>query len=348
MIKDLAKKSILELKAYGSHEYAYKYKMDANESPFDFPENIREDIKEYIKSFNRYPNSNSINLKKELKKYTGLNEENILVGNGSDELINIIINTFLEKEDYVICHSPTFVMYSIYTKIAGGKYFEIGSDEDFNIDIDTLIETAKKKKAKIIFLTSPNNPTGNIIKKQEVIKVIENVNGIVVVDEAYIEFGGESAMDEIKKHKNLIVLRTFSKAFGSAGIRVGYLGACEEVIHLLNVVRSPYNLNSFSECMAVSLLKNEKIMKDNINFLIKERDRMYEAMRKIEGIKTYPSNGNFILFKAKKNKNIFECMLQKGILIRKFNGETFGNHLRVSVGKKEENDLFLDTLREVL
>ncbi|WP_427340139.1 histidinol-phosphate transaminase [Caloranaerobacter sp. DY30410] len=350
MIELLVKKSILDLKPYIPNDYEYKYKMDANESPFNLPDNV---IKSIIKNLynlklNRYPDTNSNALRREISKYIGVNFKNIIVGNGSDEMINIIINTFADKNDVVVSHSPTFVMYRLISKIAGVEYIDVPTDEDFNVDIDALIQTANDREAKLIFLCSPNNPTGNLIRKEEIIKVVNETKSVVVVDEAYFEFGGKTIVQEVKNFSRLIVLRTLSKAFGAAGIRTGYLVAGDKIIDRLNSVKLPYNLNTISQLIGIELLRNKSEILSRVRLVNEERDKLYDEMKKIDGIKVYPSSANFILFRVDNGKKVFEGLLDKGVKVRFFSGGRLENHLRVTVGTQEENKAFIDALKEVM
>ncbi|RKD32924.1 histidinol-phosphate transaminase [Thermohalobacter berrensis] len=350
MEKSLIKESILALKPYVPHDYNYIYKLDANESPFNIPNRVIESIQKKLSNLalNRYPDTDSTELRRELEKYINVDYKNILVGNGSDEMINIIINTFVDKGDVVISYSPTFVMYKHITKIIGGRYISIPTNSNFQVDIDRIIRKANKEKAKIIFLCSPNNPTGKKLNKEEILKVIRNTESLVVVDEAYIEFSQGSIVGEVKNFKRLIVLRTLSKAFGLAGIRTGYIVANDAIIDSLNSVKPPYNLNSISQLIAIELLKNKDDIFKNIEKIKKERERMYNQLKNIEGIKPYTSEANFIFVKVPNNKKIFKGLLKKGIMVRAFGDGILENHLRITVGKKKENDFLISSLKEVI
>lgn len=350
MIDTLIKASVKDLKPYIPHDYDYKYKLDANESPYNLPGNILENIIKKIKNidFNRYPDTNSALLRKEISNYIGVGYKNIIVGNGSDEMISVIIDTFVEEGDTVLSHEPTFVMYGLTSKISGANYIDIKTDENFDVNIDELIKSANDKKAKIIFLCTPNNPTGNIIKKEKILQVINETNAIVVVDEAYVEFSGESVINEVLNHDRLIVLRTLSKAFGAAGIRTGYLVAGDKVVDRLNSVKPPYNINSISQLIATEFLKNREEILKRIDIIKSDRDNLISKMKQIESIKVYDSHANFIIFKVNDNKKVFDGLLERGVMVRNFSGGKLENHLRVSVGNTEENEAFINALKEVI
>lgn len=349
MINKLVRRCVAELASYDLNKLEYKYKMDANESPFNIPSTLYNNIMEKMKKldFNRYPDSDSLELKREISNYVNQSYKKIIVGNGSDEMISLIVNTFVEKNDIVISHSPTFSMYRFFTQIADGEYIEVPSNDNFEVDVDSLIKYSNENNGKIIFLCSPNNPTGNVISKRDIERIVNETNGIVVVDEAYIEFGGETVVNEIDKYDRLIVLRTLSKTFGAAGIRTGYLVSNEKIVKELNKVKPPYNLNILSQLVAIELVKNKEEVLEKVNTLVAERKFLYEEMSKINGVKVYPSNSNFILFKVNDGNKIFNQLLKEGVLVRDFNKGVLKNHLRVTVGNRKENNAFIRVLKEV-
>ena len=350
MVENLVKQSIKELKPYVPNDYDYKCKMDANESPFNASDEMVQKIVEKLKGldYNIYPDSDSVRLRKKIAPYAGLSYEDIMVGNGSDELIQVIFNTFVDKGDVVFSHSPTFAMYSINSTIAQAKYVEYQTDEDFNIDMDDFIREAKDSSAKLVFLCNPNNPTGNKVERGDIVNAIKELDAIVVVDEAYIEFGGESVIDLVGRFENLIVLRTFSKAFGFAGIRAGYLAASGVVMENLEKVKPPYNLNIASQAIAEIAVENICLMNQNVARITNERSRMYEVLKNMEGLKVYPSNANFIVIRVNDSKDVFEKLLEKGIMARCFSGGRMENRIRITVGTKEQNDAFVEALEEIL
>lgn len=351
MIEKLVKESVKGLKPYVPNDYEYKYKMDANESPFNASSEILEKILEKAKelNYNVYPDSDSVELRKKIAPYAGLSYKNIMVGNGSDELIHIIFNTFVDKGDIVFSHAPTFVMYSINATIAQAGYVEYETDENFEIDIDRFIEKAKGCSAKLVFLCNPNNPTGNQTKRADVVRALEALKySIVVVDEAYVEFGGESVIDLVDKYENLIVLRTFSKAFGFAGIRTGYLAASGRVMENLEKVKPPYNLNIMSQAVAQIAVENICTMNQNVAAIKRGREALYERLSSIEGIDVYPSNANFIVIKSDISEKIFEGLLKRGIMVRKFSAGKMQGCIRITVGSKEQNDAVISSLEGIL
>ncbi|WP_425446404.1 histidinol-phosphate transaminase [Dethiothermospora halolimnae] len=350
MINQLVKESVKGLKPYNVYSKSYLCKTDANESPFNLPKDIlNEAVDDILNAYiNRYPDNQCKRLKVELSRHLGVSKGNIILGNGSDEMIGLITNTFIDKGDSVISHEPTFSMYKHSVLLAGGNYIAVPTKENFLVNINEIIRKSNEEKAKVIFLCSPNNPTGNTISKKEIIKVINKTNSIVVVDEAYIEFGGETMLQEIERYSRLVILRTFSKAFGAAAIRTGYLIASKDLIYYLNSVKSPYNLNTISQIIATRILKNKELILDKILEIKKERDRLINMMERINKVKVYSSETNFILFKVEQGDRVFQGLLNKGIIIRRFKNEVLKGHLRVTVGTKEENDIFINGLKEVI
>lgn len=344
---ELVKNSIRDLKGYSTKEIPFKIKMDANEGKNILLQDIYKEGIKFDEDFNMnfYPDNNAAILKKELSKYINIDVSNIAVGNGSSEMIDLIIKTFVDKDEVILSFVPTFGMYSVYGRIYSSKFVGIESNNDFSLDIEKLIQKSKELNPKIIMICNPNNPTGYLIKKEEIKRILENTNALVVVDEAYMEFADESMVDEIGNYENLVVLRTLSKAFGLASLRIGYMIANEEVIEVINKVRSPYNLNAISQYIAVKALKNKDKVFDYIDEVKKERELLYKKLNSL-GILAYKSYGNFIFFNS-KIKNLSEKLIQKGILIRKFSEELKG-YYRVSIGYENENKAFIKALKEII
>lgn len=349
-MENLVRERVKLLKAYKVKKEDFEIKLDANESPYNILDILEYEIIKNLKKekINRYPDSDSEELRKLLAQYVGLEEDNIICGNGSDEIIRIILDAFIDKDDVVVTHSPSFVMYKISTEIVGGKIIEVESDEKFQLDINNIINVSNEKNAKAIFLCNPNNPTGTYISKEEIIKVIENTNAVVVVDEAYIEFYGSSVIDEIEKYERLIVLRTLSKAFGLAGIRLGYGAAQESVIDILNKVKAPYNLNSISQIIGRVALENiDKVMK-NIEAIIDERNNLMNQLKELKEIELIPSASNFILIRTERYEEIIKKFKAKLMMIKGYGNEgKLKNCIRLTVGTKEENHKVLSLLKEV-
>lgn len=348
-MEKLIKKNIKELKAYMVDNDPINTKLDANENPYNIFEELKNEFyKKLEKSFlNRYPDTDSIDLCKSISKYNGVQPENILCGNGSDEIIQIIINTFVDKDDAIVIPNPTFSMYKIFSLIVGGKVIEVPSKEDFIVDVDEIIKQAQENTAKIIFLCSPNNPTGNLIPRQSIMRIINETSSIVVLDEAYGEFCNETNIDQIKDNR-VIVLHTFSKAFALAGARLGYAIAKRETIDILKRVKSPYNLNVFSQLIGLTILENQNIVKKAIYKIVKERDRVIEELRNVKDIDVFPSEANFLLIRSKKSQDIVNESKKQSISIRPFNEQSLKNCIRISIGSENENNEMIKLIKVVM
>jgi histidinol-phosphate aminotransferase len=346
----LVRKNIEMLKPYNVCEDISTIKLDANENPF----NIFDELKEgYINSLmnlsiNRYPETNSTSLIEKLSGYVKMKPKNLICGNGSDEIIQVVINTFVDKDDYVVTHTPTFSMYKVFTQIAGGRVLEVQSDDSFNIDEDEIIRLSNENKAKVIFLCNPNNPTGTVIKREAIIKMLDNTSSIVVVDEAYFEFLGESVADKINKYERLIVLRTLSKGFALAGARIGYGIANEEMINLLLKVKAPYNLNVLSHLIGILFLENKDIVLRKIEEIKKERSYLEEELKKVKNIRVFSSGSNFILIKTVNSDKIIKACIEERIGLRDYKDSQLNNCIRITVGTREENEKLISLINKVV
>lgn len=349
-MKDLVKRSVKGIVPYKVKQETYNIKLDANENPYNIFKDLREPIQRRLMDLqiNRYPDSDSLELKKLLSNYTGVGEEGIICGNGSDEIIKFIIDAFIDKEDIVVTFKPTFSMYRITTEIAGGKVIEIESDRNFDIDIDQIIKESNDNKAKVIFLCNPNNPTGKLIKRVDILKVLKNTESVVVVDEAYYEFSKETVIDLVDEYSNLIVLRTLSKGLGLAGIRLGYGLGSRAIIEILNKVKSPYNLNGISQAIGEVVLKNRQRVDKYIDEINRERDYLIKEISLMENIEAIQSSSNFILIRTDNASRLVERFQEKKIAIRDFgdNG-SLKNCIRITIGSKEEDKTILDILKDV-
>jgi histidinol-phosphate aminotransferase len=340
-IRKLVKKEVSVLKAYNAKEIPCRIKLDANESPYGFEEAVKSIAG--IRT-NRYPDPEAKALKKLLARDLGMEPGNILFGNGSDELIYYLITTFGGPVGYPV---PTFTMYGIISQALGEKQVPVPLDEDFDLDVEKFLRKVKKEKPKLIFLSSPNNPTGNCFSADRILRIIEASRGIVIVDEAYQPFSSEKGMLPLMKdYRNLVIMRTFSK-IGLASLRLGYMIADPEIVGEVNKVRLPFNVNSFSQAIAKAALKKKKEFRAGVRTIVAERVRLLEEMEKTDGIIPFPSEANFILFRAENPDHLYAALLKKGILVRNIKDAVKGC-LRVTVGTPEENTAFLKALRQII
>ena len=329
-------------------------KLDAMENPYDIEVKLEMDINQNWQenvNLNRYPDAECQNLKKNLLKNYSLNEDyDFIVGNGSDELIQIIFHAFLKPENIVLLPKPSFSMYKKIAQVVGLRYEEILLKDNFALDINLMLKKIEELNPALIFLAYPNNPTGNLWDKEDIKKILLKANGLVIIDEAYEAFSGKSFIGQLKDFDNLLIMRTLSK-IGFAGIRLGYLFGQKYIIRELNKLRLPFNINSVSQKMSHIYFKNNSFFCDQAEEIIKNREYLQDEMTKIQHIKVYKSKTNFILFKVLKNSadQIFNDVLSDKILIKNMT-ETPGleNCLRVTVGTREECDLFIQSLKNSL
>ncbi len=341
-LQNLVRKNIWDLKPYSSARDEFKGEasvyLDANENPYNGP-------------FNRYPDPMQWKVKEKIAKIKGVAKEKIMLGNGSDEPIDIVFRTFCEPEiDNVVAIDPTYGMYQVAADINNIEYRKVLLNDDFDFKADDLLKKTDKK-TKAIFLCSPNNPTGNSLNRNEIIKTIENFSGIVVVDEAYIDFSSQpSFLNELDKYPNLVVLQTFSKAWASASVRLGMAFASEEIIQIFNKVKYPYNINQLTQNYALDLVNKHQQIKDWVDILLQERSRLQKELSELSCVeKIYPTDSNFILVKVCDADGIYNSLVNKGIIVRNRHKISLClNCLRITVGTKEENDELIRIMQTMM
>ncbi|MFW6134020.1 MAG: histidinol-phosphate transaminase [Elusimicrobiota bacterium] len=321
-------------------------KLDAQENPYPLPEEIKKKISGILTEIelNRYPQIYLKNLKKLLSNYAGVSEDNILIGNGSDELILLILIACGGPGKIVTCPYPAFSMYRILSELMGSKFVEISLDEEFSLPVGKILST----NPDIIFLTRPNNPTGNIFSKKNVKRIVKNSSGLVIVDEAYFEFCGDTMVKEIKDFPNLIILRTFSKAFSLAGIRAGYLITQKNLAKELRKVQLPYNISVINQKILEIIMKNKDSVLKSVEKLVSSREKLYKELKKIKGVTPYKSKANFILIRIDDIDSVMDILKKKNIKVRRFKSPGLEDYLRVTVGTEEENKNFIDAIKEGL
>ncbi|WP_336734542.1 histidinol-phosphate transaminase [Chryseobacterium sp. VD8] len=336
-IKDLVRKNILELQSYVSFRDNNTFEnpvfLDANESAFG--------------ELNRYPDSTQKELKQKLAVLKDVSAKQIAVGNGSDELIDLIVKVFCEpKKDAILMMNPSFAMYGFYASVNENKVVKLNLNENFGIDKEEFLKISNEEKPKVFFLCSPNNPTGNSIEDIEF--YIQNFEGIVVVDEAYIDFSGKkSCIELLGKFPNLIVLQTFSKAWGMAGARVGIAYGSEEIIQLINTVKSPYNVNSLSLNKISELITNKEFIKSNIDNTLNEISWLKNELETINCIKkVFPSDANFFLIQFENVDKVYQKLLENDILTSKRSPQ-IPDCIRINVGNREENNKLINVLKSI-
>ena len=327
-------------------------KLNQNECPFDVPETLKREIVDEAMASNwgRYPGFVPLEVREAIGNRHGLGPEHVLVGNGSNELIQAIFQATVAKDDRVVLPAPTFSLYTLMSRIAEANQRTVYLQQDLAFDVDRLTEESAHPDVKLVVLCSPNNPTGSLITAEETARIAGATEALVVIDEAYFEFGGVSSLELIADYPNVVVTRTFSKALGAAGLRLGYLVADPGLALEIDKVKLPYNVNIISLITARKLIAREELIEERAALIRSERQRVFDCLRDLPGIQPYPSHANFVLFEAERPvADIFHGLIALGVLIRDVSRyPMLDRHMRVTIGLPKENDAFLNALRAVL
>ncbi len=343
-LQKLVRENIKNLKPYSSARDEFKGEasvyLDANENAFGSP---------LADNYNRYPDPLQMAVKKRLSEIKGVPPRNIFLGNGSDEAIDLLFRSFCNPgADNVIIVPPTYGMYEVSANINDIALKRVNLTADYQLNLEGIAE-AIDKQTKMIFICSPNNPTGNAINREDIETVLANFNGLVVVDEAYINFSRQkSFIQELTEYSNLVVLQTLSKAWGLAGLRIGMAFASEEIIELLNRVKPPYNINEASQKLALEALNNVEQVNTWIKEVLKERDFLVLNLKKLTFIEDiYPSDANFILVKTTDANQLYNFLVNDGIIVRnRTKVELCEGCLRITVGTEKENKILLNSIQK--
>lgn len=341
-IEQLVKKSVSDMEPYDSSPVlAVDCKLDQNESPYDIPASVKRKIIRRIATtgFNRYPDLTYSTLRNLIAKMYGVKLENVAVGSGIDDLLYCASLAFLPESGEALYFTPTFGMYRICCKVAGAKETVVPLNPDFSLPEEFF---EKSRNAALVFICRPNNPTGTTFPRESIERIAREAKGIVLIDEAYAEFADDDCLN-LLKYENVIVFRTMSKAFCSAGVRIGCALGSRAAIAAINKVRLPWNIGTLSLIAAEESLKNRRLFAKAVEKTKSERARMLSQIRAL-GINAYDSQANFILFNPVDAKRAFNGLLEKGILVRRFSSPAMAAFLRVSVGTPKENDRFLQCL----
>ncbi len=321
-------------------------KLNGNENPYGPSPKASEAVSKA--ALHIYPDPLQRRLRAALSDYTGFGEENIIAGAGSDELIDLLFRLFIEPGDVILDCEPTFAMYAFCARVAGGELRLIQRDELFEIDLQA-VRDAIDDTTKIIFVSSPNNPTGNMVSQDQV-RALLDTGLVVVVDEAYYEFSGETAAGLIQEYDNLVVLRTMSKWAGLAGLRIGYGIMDDALVNHIIDIKSPYNVNVAAEAAALASLEDSEYLLANVNSIVEDREAMFSALEEVDGVKPWPSQGNYILCQLDGPEKAGEMVSQlagKGIFVRNFGSDRLTDCFRVAIGTPDENEAFLNAVREI-
>lgn len=321
-------------------------KVDANENPYGPSPRVAEALSRYP-YHHIYPDPDHTLLREALQSYVGIGKEHLLLGTGSDELLDLIFRLFIEPGDRIINCPPTFGMYPFLAAVAGAEVISVPRRDDLTLDVAAVEAAfaATNKPPKLIFLASPNNPDGSIIGRAELLRLLR-LPAVVVADQAYVEFGGEDFAPLVPQHPNLIVLRTFSKWAGLAGLRVGYGIFPTGMTGHLFKIKQPYNVNSAAQAAVLASLEDLDLLRARVQTLIAERERLYRELQKIEYLRPFPSHSNFILNRV-LGRDAYELKMalqRQGILVRYYNSAGLQDCIRISIGRPEQNDRVLAAL----
>jgi histidinol-phosphate aminotransferase len=322
-------------------------KLDGNENPYGCSPKVYQALAAYP-YYHNYPDPEQGELRKALEEYTGLGHRHIVCGTGSDDLIDLILRLFLKPGDEVINCPPTFGMYPFSTDICGGRMIDVARTEDFALDM-AGIKSALTERTKVIFVASPNNPTGNTATRKEVEGLIDT-GRVVVVDEAYFEFSSSVTMANlVLSYPNLIVLRTFSKWAGLAGLRIGYGFFPVEIAGYLMKIKQPYNASAAAQAAVLASLADSDYLRANVTKIIVEREKLFGKLEQLDWLKPYPSQANFILCSLWEGnaREVWQGLRKKGIFVRYFDAPRLRDCLRMTVGRHEDTDALVTALKEV-
>ena len=343
-IQNLVRENVKKLKPYSSARDEYKATgtemvfLDANENP-------------YQTDVNRYPDPHQRNVKDELAKIKGVKPEQILLGNGSDEVLDFLFRAFCEPgKDNVITLPPTYGMYKVLSEINNIENREVLLSQDFEPQVSAILDKSDAN-SKLLFLCSPNNPTGNTFSEEKVEELLQNFNGLVIIDEAYIDFSGkESWLNRLQEYPNLVITQTLSKAYGMAGIRLGICCASEEIIEILKKIKPPYNVNELTQQRALNRILDVKNVENEVADILKGRDKLFRVLLEVSYVeKIYPSDANFILVKVDNAMARYDQLIEKGIVIRNRTTQPLcENTLRLTVGTTQENQKLITALKSLI
>ena len=339
-LEELVRPNVWRMRPYSSARNEFQGNasvfLDANENPWNEP-------------INRYPDPLQRQVKARISQLKGMDSASIFLGNGSDEAIDLVIRAFCEpKEDNIVTIAPSYGMYEVAAETNDVECRKVALDDHFDLDIPALW-AAVDAHTKVIFLCSPNNPSGNSLNREAIYQLLRDFEGLVGVDEAYIDFSAQpSFLSELTQHPNLIVLQTFSKAWGAAAIRLGMAFAAPAIIDVLNKIKYPYNINLLVQNKALELMENEAEMRQEVKAILAERARMAKRLSEAPfGFEVFPSDANFLLVRVGDADQLYKALVDRGIIVRNRNRvQKCEGCLRITIGLPAENDLLLDALSE--
>jgi len=348
----LLRGEILDLHAYHVPDSSGCIKLDAMENPYTVPPALRNEIADAVATaaINRYPDPAAASLKEKIRGVTGLPDGmGVLLGNGSDELIQLLALALNKPGATLLSVEPSFVMYRMIATFTGMRYTGVPLIEDFSPDLPAMLAAIRREQPALIFLAYPNNPTGNLFPADAVMQIIEAAPGLVVVDEAYYAFAGDSFIPRLAHYPNLLVMRTFSK-LGMAGLRLGFLAGSTAWLEQLEKLRLPYNVGVLPQVVAEKLLEHHDVLLQQAEQIKLDRADLYQQLSGMDTVQVYPSEANFLLFRVANATAVFDGLKRRGVLIKNLHGghSMLNNCLRVTVGTSEENERFMAALKESL
>jgi histidinol-phosphate aminotransferase len=359
-IKKLVQKEVRDLSSYEVKSILEKkpdegiVKMNLNENFATPSKAVKTLLLDACKNIDvrAYPPSRGSLAVKAISGFMGFNESEVSVANGADEIMDLLMKVFIRRGSKVIVAEPTFPMYTFFAELYGGKKVTVMLKKDFSLNVDSILKRADKK-TRLLFVCSPNNPTGNQFRESDIKTLLDEFKGVVVVDEAYVDFASGSFIKWVRDYDNLAVLRSFSKAFGLAGLRLGYLVSSKHVVKYVQRVMGPFNVNSVTQQTIVLALQNWSYFKKQIDFVVNEREWLMNNLKQIDGVDPYPSDANFILFKVTENKfsstTLTERLEKRNVLVKdRGHLPLLENCIRVTVGTRNMNKTFVTALKTSL
>lgn len=344
---------LADLRPYSDAEIPAEVVLSANENPAPLPPEVVDKLARIVKSgcaFNRYPDPMASELRGLIAEANGLEPANVLVGNGGDELIFDLFLAWGGPGRKLMDMPPTFVMYGVDAHVTGTERVVVPRTETFDVDAPAVVERLAAGDIDMVFVADPNNPTGSNTPETVLLDILNATDALVLIDEAYFEFSRETSRQHLERHENLVILRTFSKAFCLAGMRVGYLLGHEEVVNELTKVRQPYSVDRFSQMVAATVYRERAGFESGIREIVRQRDLMFDALKKLPGVTPYPSDANFILFRVPDAHEVWQELLDRySVLVRDFSrNPRLPDCLRVTIGTETENRRFLEATAEIL
>lgn len=346
----LMRQEVLAMHAYAVPDSSGMVKLDAMENPYPLPASLHEELARLVADtpVNRYPDAGAQKLKSRIREVAGLPQDTgLLLGNGSDEIIQLLALAVARPGAVLLSVEPSFVMYRMIAAFTGMQYVGVPLTDTFALDVPAMLEAVRQHRPALVFIAYPNNPSGNLFDAAAIEKIIAAAPGLVVVDEAYFAFAGASFMPRLQNYPDVLVMRTFSK-LGMAGLRLGFLAGAEKWLTQLEKLRLPYNVNILTQRVAEWLLRHQDVLLQQAAQIRRDRAWLYERLEGIADVRPYPSDANFILFRVMRAVAVFEGLKQRGVLIKNLDGAhpLLQGCLRVTVGTPEENERFVAALQD--